>query len=132
MPSMSGEEVLETIQDTNLSVQVAMVSGIDPDFDLIDLPVDDYLQKPVDRPTLQELVEQLLLRQTYHPTVQKFFVCTAKLDCLATVKSTSEMVENEQYLSLRAKADELRQTADATLGEMTEHVKGIHDIEADD
>ncbi len=132
MPDLSGEAVLERIREDELPVQVVVISGVEPDFDVVDLPFDDYLRKPVDRPTLQAAIEGVLLRRTYHPTVQQFFVCTAKLELLESAKPAGELAGDERYLSLLARADELRQSADATLGERTEHVAGFNDVSADD
>lgn len=116
MPEMSGEETLDAIRERGLPVQVRMVSGVAPDVDLIDAPIDDYLRKPVDRSTLQAKIEALLLRRTFHPDDERFSVCTAKLDALEAAKP----------------ADELRQAADATLGRVTEHGTGLHNVEMDD
>lgn len=133
MPGMSGEAVLDAIyEQLDVSLQVMMVSGVAPDFDIIDLPIDDYLRKPVERPILQAKIEQLFFRRTYRQDVEEYFVCAAKLDVLERVKAAGELAENDQYLSLRARADELRQEADATLGRMSEHVAEFHEMEADD
>lgn len=132
MPGLPGEDVLRRIRENELPVQVLMVSGVEPDFDVIGLPFDDYLRKPVDRPSLQETIEGLLLRRTYHPAVQRFFVCTAKLELLQAAKTAAELSGDDRYLRLKAKADELRQAADATLGKRTEIVAEFHDVNADD
>lgn len=127
MPGMSGEEVLEEIRNERFPAQVLMVSAVEPDFELLELPIDDYLQKPVTRPSLQAKIEELLLRRIYLPTVEKFFVCMAKLEVLETTKSPTELAENDRYLELRMKADELRQDAKATLGHMSDHVVEFHE-----
>lgn len=133
MPGMSGTEVLHAIRDRDQpGVQVMMVSSVEPDFDIIGLPIDDYLRKPVERPTLQAKIEQLLFRRTYRPVVEQYFVCAAKLDAIERAKGADELADNSAYLSLRSQADELRQQADATLGRMSEHVSEIHHMEADD
>lgn len=133
MPGMSGEAVLAEIHEQiEFPPQVMMVSGVAPDFDIIDLPIDDYLRKPVERPTLQAKIEQLFFRRTYRADVQEYFVCAAKLDVIERVKAAGELAENDQYLELLTRADELRQAADATLGRMSEHVAEFHEMDADD
>jgi DNA-binding response OmpR family regulator len=132
MPERSGEAVLESIREQGYPVQVMMVSGVDPDVDLIDLPIDEYLRKPIDRLTLQEKVEELLLRRTYHRTIREYFVCAAKLAVLERAKPVGELEANDRYLALRTRADELRQSADATLGEMSDHVADFHAAEGGD
>lgn len=132
MPEVPGRAVLESIRDRGLDVQVMFVSSVEPDVDLVALPVDDYLRKPVDRAGLQAKVEGLLLRRTYRAPIQRFFVCAAKLDAIESAKTATALAGNERYLSLRARADELRQTADATLGRRTELVDGLNAYQADD
>lgn len=132
MPDLSGDEVLESIRESKPSLQVMMVSGVTPDFDILALPFDYYLPKPVDRPTLQEAIEGLIVRRSYHSTIQQFFSATAKIDLLEESKSAAELAEDERYLSLRAKADELRQKSDATLGYVTDYVEKLYETEADD
>jgi len=122
MPVRAGEDVLRSIRDGGYDVQVVMVSGVEPDVDLIDYPIDDYLEKPVDRPTLQGKVEELLVRRTYHPTIQRYFVAVAKLELLEETQPESELVDDDDYLALRATADELRQESNATLGSRSDHV----------
>lgn len=132
MPDVPGEEVLAAIRERDLQVQVMMVSGVEPGFDLVELAIDDYLRKPVQRPALQAKIEGLLLRRTYHAGVERFFTCVAKLDALESALSRGTLLEDERYLTLRAKADELRQDADATLGRPSEHVAELYDVQADD
>lgn len=132
MPGKSGEEVLDELRNMDYSLQVMMVSGVEPDVDLVELPIDDYLQKPVDRVLLQEKIEELLLRRMYLPAVEKYFVCRAKLDVLENVKPPTELAESDEYLALKRQADKLRQAADATLGHMSDHVKEFHIGKADD
>ena len=132
MPGLRGEEVLAAIRERELPIQVLMVSGVEPGFDVVELPFDDYLRKPIDRPTLQEKVEALLLRRTYHPDIREFFASVAKLELLEASMPSAELVGDDRYLGLKARADELRQASDATLGEATELVAGLHDAKADD
>ena len=62
MPEMSGDEVLEHIRDTGHDCQVAMVTAVEPDFDIIEMGFDDYLVKPILRDELLEAVQNLLSR----------------------------------------------------------------------
>jgi CheY-like chemotaxis protein len=58
MPKMSGDEVLEQIRERELKTRVIMVTAIDPDLGVLDMPFDDYLSKPVDRADLLAAVDQ--------------------------------------------------------------------------
>lgn len=132
MPDVNGDEVLATIREDQRPCQVMMVSAAEPDYDILDLPFDDYLQKPVKRPEIQQSVEQLLLRRTYHPDIQRFFTITRKVALLETCKPAAELAGNADYMALKGAADEIRQEADATLGSRTPHVEELVEIEAGD
>jgi CheY-like chemotaxis protein len=58
MPGMSGDEVLERIRERELDTRVIMVTAIDPDLGVLDMPFDDYLSKPVDRTDVIAAVDQ--------------------------------------------------------------------------
>jgi len=58
MPAMSGDEVLTRIRERDLESRVVMVTAVDPDLDVLDMPFDDYLSKPVERSDLLAVVDQ--------------------------------------------------------------------------
>jgi DNA-binding response OmpR family regulator len=62
MPGLSGDEVLERLHERGHDCQVAMVTGVTPDLDLVDMPIDEYLTKPIRKETLEGTVRELLLR----------------------------------------------------------------------
>lgn len=59
MPNRSGDEVLEEIRERELGVRVAMVTAVDPDFDITAMDFDAYVTKPVSGETIRETVEKL-------------------------------------------------------------------------
>ena len=48
MPGLSGDEVLAELRDRELTTRVIMVTAIDPDLGVVEMPFDDYLSKLVD------------------------------------------------------------------------------------
>ena len=59
MPGLSGSEVLERIREVGYDCRVAMVTAVDPELGIADLPFDAYVTKPVDRSDLVGAVERL-------------------------------------------------------------------------
>lgn len=57
MPGRSGDDLLGRLRDR--SCVVSMVTAVEPGPDVVDLPFDDYLVKPVTRSTLVDTVDQL-------------------------------------------------------------------------
>ena len=64
MPDMSGDDVLERVRERGLDCRVVMVTAVDPDFDIVEMPFDDYLTKPVMR---DDVNHPTLLPRHYAP-----------------------------------------------------------------
>jgi len=82
MPDMSGDEVLERLRDRPEGYRVVMVTAVDPGEDVLDMPFDDYLYKPVDAETLRAAVAQQFEAIEYGDRVDDFLEKTAKLGVL--------------------------------------------------
>ena len=107
MPDISGDEVLAEVRDRGIDCRVAMVTAVEPDFDIIDLGFDDYLRKPVDRETLLATVERLVRRATYDTTVTDYFA-TARKHALLSESEDPGVTESEEFAGLEAELDDLR------------------------
>lgn len=59
MPGVSGEEILEEIQERDLECAVAVITGADPELIGVDDDVDLVLRKPVRSDELVDAVEAL-------------------------------------------------------------------------
>lgn len=111
MPEMPGDEVLAEMRSRNLDVRTAMLTAVDPDVDIVDMPFDDYRVKPVDGDDLISTVEMLLERATYDEKSQEFF-------SLASKKAALEIAGNddtEEYEQLQAELARRREDIDETL-----------------
>jgi CheY-like chemotaxis protein len=119
MPEMSGDEVLERIRERELKTRVIMVTAIDPDLGVLDMPFDDYLSKPVDRADLLAAVDQQCQVLAYELLGEYFrlestrAVVDARLpatgrddDELADLEARLAVVE-ERIRALSPEADEL-------------------------
>ncbi|WP_424014798.1 HalX domain-containing protein [Halorubrum xinjiangense] len=112
MPGLSGDEVLTAVRDRGIDCRVAMVTAVEPDFDILEMGFDDYLVKPVTSETLKETVEGLLRRGEYDTEVQELFSLTSKKAMLESEKSASDLADNEEYQRLTERIAELREQAD--------------------
>ncbi|WP_181692504.1 response regulator transcription factor [Natronomonas sp. LN261] len=134
MPGMSGDEVLEAIRAQTSDCKVAMVTAVEPDFDVIDMGFDDYLTKPIEREELLETIDRLLSRSEFDSIEQELYALSSKQAALRASKPKEELDENEEFAELQARIDELQADLDTTLPEMgdDEFVAMVRDIEADD
>jgi DNA-binding response OmpR family regulator len=115
MPGISGDEVLDTIRDRGLDCRVAMVTAVDPDFDIIEMPFDDYVIKPVSRDDLFSTIERLLTTSDYESKLRNYYALTAKHATLMANKPESELAESEEFSELETRMADLRDDLDETV-----------------
>ncbi|MFB6167512.1 MAG: HalX domain-containing protein [Haloferacaceae archaeon] len=120
MPDISGDEVLTALRDRGVDARVAMVTAVEPDFDIVAMGFDDYLVKPVSRETLEETVSKLLLRDEYADGVRELFSLASKKALLEAEKSAAELDGSEEYAELSDQIAVHRDELDATLNELSE------------
>ncbi len=115
MPGVSGDEVLERIRERELDCRVAMVTAVDPDFDIIEMPFDDYVIKPVSREDLVDTIERLLTTSEYEQKLQKYYALTAKHATLLANKPDTDLADSEAFATLEERMDRLGEELDTTM-----------------
>lgn len=60
MPGATGREVLESIRDAGYDCRVVMLTGVEPDADVVEMGFDAYVVKPVDEGELAGTIDDLL------------------------------------------------------------------------
>jgi DNA-binding response OmpR family regulator len=126
MPEMPGGEVLEHIRRVEYDCRVAMVTAVEPDFDIIEMGFDEYVVKPLQRDDLAEVVDSLLTRSEYDEKLQEFFALAAKRAALRTGKTTHELQNSDAYAELVGEFERLRAELDRTTDELS-----VRDLEAE-
>lgn len=117
MPDLDENEVLRQIRESECSCMVAMVSAVDPAENLLEMDVDDSIQKPTDRDQLTGLVDRLLRRLVYTNRLQEYF------EVISTIGSIDpNLLDQNQHVAhtellrrknrLRAELDQIWSTFD--------------------
>lgn len=101
MPGMSGDEVLEEIEARDVDCRIVLVTGVSPEMDIIELPIDDYLVKPVTSVMLHDAVERMLVRNTYDDRIRRIVALASKMSTLEAKLSIEEMQESGEYAELQ-------------------------------
>jgi len=118
MPGMSGDEVLEHIEEWESHCRVAMVTAVDPGDDIVDMGFDDYLNKPVSKDELLDTVEQLLLFDRYETLLSEYHSVVRKY---ALLRSNASSVRGNDHLrTLEQRRDRLRDEIDAVIDQFTD------------
>ena len=112
MPGLSGDETLECIRERGFDPFVAMVTGVDPDFDIVEMPFEDYVTKPVGKDELTDVVERLLSFDDYHETVRDLFSVAQKQAALETQFSSPELDRRDEYEELTTEYERLSERAE--------------------
>jgi DNA-binding response OmpR family regulator len=121
MPGLSGDEVLVAIRDRGIDARVAMVTAVEPDFDIVEMGFDDYLVKPVTRESLMDTVESLRRRSEYDSGVQELYAIASKKAVLESEKGQAALEDSEEYADLQSRYDELQEELDTQVEEFGSH-----------
>ncbi|MDB9280261.1 response regulator [Halorubrum ezzemoulense] len=115
MPDMSGHEVLDAIRDEGYDARVAMLTAVEPDVDILEMPFDDYKTKPVTKEDLVTLVEVLLHRAAFDERSQEFFALASKKAALEAAGTTN----SDEYEELLDRMESVRVEVDDTLDHLS-------------
>lgn len=106
MPEMSGDEVLSVLDERGYYGKVIMVTAIDPGFDVLEMPFDDYLCKPMEREDVRAAVDQQATILGYE-TLGEYFSVESKREVLSSELQPDELAEHAEYRSMSQQADRL-------------------------
>jgi len=115
MPELTGTEVAAAIDDRACDPYVVMVSSMDPDFDILDVPIDGYVQKPIHEADLQAVIDQCRTQESYQSALDEFFSLTAKLATLEAETDAADLETDERYQRLQERVTEKRAEVDEAL-----------------
>ena len=107
MPVVSGNEVLAYLEEKGLDCRVAMVTAVNPDFDIIDLRIDDYLVKPVSRDDVLKTVDRMLKLEQYNDRMQELTSRKLKRNVLELEKTKAELAESDEFDQLNQEIETL-------------------------
>jgi DNA-binding response OmpR family regulator len=108
-----------------------MITAVDPDFDIVDMPFDDYLNKPVEKRELVGAIERQLTARRYDERLTDYLEVTSKLGLLQAEKSQAELDAHEEVDTLRERAAELKSELDEVLAEFDDAAAAFQEINPD-
>lgn len=117
MPETRGEAVAAEIEARDLDPFVVMISGVEPDVDLLTMPVDDYLTKPIVREDVLRTVDRIADRTEYGHHRQTLLALQARKTALESRKHEAELRNSEAYRTTCDEIDALRQEVGTPEGE---------------
>ena len=128
MPNVSGDDVLSAIRERGLDCRVIMITAVDPDFDIVEMPFDDYLCKPVEKADLVGSIDQQLTASRYDDRLNEYLELTSKIALLEAEKTAHELDDHEEIDELRERAEHLKTEIDDVLTEFDDIETAFQDI----
>ncbi|WP_336000147.1 response regulator [Halorientalis halophila] len=128
MPGLSGDEVLERLEERDFPGRIVMITAIDPGFDILDMPFDDYLCKPVDREDVQAAVTHQCTILGYE-TLGEYFGVESKRRVVAAELSADECNAHDEYQALETSARDLEQRARRLLTDTPEILSAFENVD---
>jgi len=128
MPDISGDEVLAEIRGKGYNCRVIMLTAVDPGLDILDMPFDDYLCKPVEKEDLVAAIDQQLRIHRYDDRLSEYFEISSKVALLEAELPPQELEDSEELARLRDRAETLRAEIDETLDEFDDIDQAFQDI----
>jgi DNA-binding response OmpR family regulator len=108
----TGSDVLEQIRRQTEDTRVIMLTAVTPDVDILPMPFNEYLIKPVSGDDLVGTVAEMLARGRYLDCVDDLYVALRKLTLLQATTSDAELRADPEYCRLTETVDDLRRQAD--------------------
>lgn len=106
MPGEPGETLLTTMNSQEFDCQILFCSAIVPDVEIIPLPIDGYLHKPVGIEALRETIKRQLQISQHEKPVREYMALRAKRDAIDDAKTRSILAEKGEYQQLCEELDE--------------------------
>ena len=107
MPDLTGDEVLERIREQGFEARVVMVTAVDPGLDVIELDFDEYLTKPVSRPELNRVIENMRIQLRRAGGLKEHTRVSNKMAALEGELDPETLESSQEYQHLQARLQHL-------------------------
>lgn len=114
LPDMTGSDVLDRIRAQDYDCRVAIISAVDPDLDIMDMPFDDYVVKPVLKSELHAVIERLQRLADYDEQFRESFELAMKCRALEAELPQSRLDSSDEYRAAVDRLKQLREQIDET------------------
>jgi len=117
--------LVRELQNWYRDCYIALVTGVEPGFDIIELGIDDYLVKPVPTEQLRDAVERLLSLAEYDALYRQLSQKRVKRNVLLQEKSAGELRESGEFDRLQDEIDRLETEIDDVAETVDETIRGL-------
>lgn len=118
MPTMPGDEALRKIREQEGDARIAMVTAVDPRWDIVEMDFDTYLTKPVGEDEITDTVHELFSRAQYAREIQSLFALSSKIGMLQSQYPSEELDGDDRYQRLEDEFDRVHQQSQTKLADL--------------
>jgi CheY-like chemotaxis protein len=97
MPKLDGKAVATKLQSRPVTPGLVMISGVKPDADILDIPVDTYLRKPADKDTLMSALSMVQDRCECSAERRELLGLADRRATVAEAVRATALAESEAY-----------------------------------
>lgn len=119
MPGTNGPAVAAQVASGPFDPGVVMISGVEPAVDLLEMPVDEYLTKPVEADEVLSAVERVGAATQFRSELQELFGLASRAATLETALEADTLEDCPEYAQLLAQLREKRSVVDDVLDDVT-------------
>jgi len=116
IPDIPGSTVLQKMNERDIEDQKAMLTSTELGCDLVDVPCDEHLTKPLTKSELQETVHELQLRSQLDDELQRYFRLTSKIVA----------IENSSASGTEAAVEDLRKEVSRIRGQIQDRISELN------
>lgn len=120
MPRMGGDEFLLEIKDRGYNARIVMVTAVDPGPDIVSLPFDDYITKPVTKDVVLNVIDRMLRLRKAGKAVREYHSLERRRDVLRTARQTTGSSDSEAFELLTRRLESAARDAGAGLAWLKE------------
>lgn len=113
-------ETVAHLQGIEIDCRVCVVSAVDPDLDLLEMPLDDYITKATDERELVETVELLLAFDQLDDVFQRYWTKGRERFVIRDKLSRRKLKTDDRYNALIDEIERLEAEHEETLSAITE------------
>lgn len=118
MPGVSGEDVLDRLQLLDADPGIVMLTAVEPEFDVVDMPIDDYVVKHGLRSELLDAVDNVLERASMEDRLREYLALSAKRSLLRAETSRVERANDPAYTRLVERLERLEAELDEPVADV--------------
>lgn len=121
MPDLPGDLVLTVLRDRGYDMPVAMVTGVEPELNVLELGFDQYVLKPVDGDELLDVVRDLIELESYDAHDRTLSELRVKRNVLQVELPDAKLADSEEFAHLERRIEQLEQREELFYQRVTRH-----------